>query len=214
MDDMIQKKHITQPTVIQTAEKSVYIENKPGSTVNVTINSPTPMKLDPTLTASNNTCMSIVQSLSHEYYSLIVFIDPNHIMDENVAWAGVARSPFRKGAVLPDILQAQKNKSSYHLKTALKNIPAIICYENTEFNGQTDPKQKATLAYINDIRQDEKEILIYYTPICKFPQQLLNDNRTIFEIYRYGGLCSLNESGWSIRNINIFDALEEVGVSI
>ena len=77
MDDIIQKKHITQPTVIQTAEKSVYIESKENATVNLTINMPQGTQIG--MFSSNGTTNDgkpSIQGLSHEYYNLIVLTIP------------------------------------------------------------------------------------------------------------------------------------------
>ena len=90
MDDIIQKKHITQPTVIQTAEKSVYIESKENATVNLTINMPQGTQIGMLSSTGFANDTPTIQGLSHEYYNLIVFDDPDIELPANVAWVSVS----------------------------------------------------------------------------------------------------------------------------
>ena len=117
MDDIIQKKHITQPTVIQTAEKSVYIESKENATVNLTINMPQSTRLG--MLASNgsaNDNKPTIQGLSHEYYNLIVFDDPDIELPANVAWVSISRSPYNPKNWIPDEIKKSGRDSDRIIK--------------------------------------------------------------------------------------------------
>jgi len=217
MDDIIQKKHITQSTVIQTAEKSVYIESKENATVNLTINMPQSTRLG--MLASNgsaNDNKPTIQGLSHEYYNLIVFDDPDIELPANVAWVSVSRSPYNPENWIPNEIKKSGRSADRIIKKELLKIPAVICYENTDYHCKTSPTHKATLAYITDVERDDKTLYVYFKPICLFYQQLLNDNLGVFglSVSNNGAICELNTSHWSIKERNIFKALKKVGVVI
>ena len=216
MDDIIQKKHITQPTVIQTAEKSVYIESKENATVNLTINMPqgTHVGAFSSNVSANDT--PTIQSLSHEYYNLIVFDDPDIELPANTAWVSVSRSPYNPEIWVPDEIKKSGRSDDRIIKKELLKIPAVICYENTDYHCKTSPTHKATLAYITDVERNDKTLYVYFKPICLFYQQLLNDNLGVFglSVSNNGAICELNTSHWAIKERNIFKALKKVGVVV
>ena len=217
MDDIIQKEHITQPTVIQTAEKSVYIESKENATVNLTINMPQGKQIGMfSSTGTTNDGKPSIQGLSHEYYNLIVFDDPDIELPANVAWVSVSRSPYNPKNWIPDEIKKSGHSADRIIKKELLKIPTVICYENTDYHCKTSPTHKATLAYITDVERDDKTLYVYFKPICLFYQQLLNDNLGVFglSVSNNGAICELNTSHWSIKERNIFKALKRVGVVV
>ena len=217
MDDIIQKKHITQPTVIQTAEKSVYIESKENATVNLTINMPQGKQIGMfSSTGTTNDGKPSIQGLSHEYYNIIVFDAPDIELPANVACVSVSRSPYNPENWIPDEIKKSDRSADRIIKKELLKIPAVICYENTDYHCKTFPTHKATLAYITDVERDDKTLYVYFKPICLFYQQLLNDNLGVFglSVSNNGAICELNTSHWSIKERDIFKALNRVGVVV
>ena len=193
MDDIIKRTHIVQPAVIQTAEKSVYIESKENATINLTINMPHGTQIGMLSSTGSANDTPTIQGLSHEYYNLIVFDDPDIELPANVAWVSVSRSPYE-----------------------LLKIPAVICYENTSYHCKTDPNHKAMLAYITDVERNDDILYVSFTPICLFHQQLLNENLGVFglSVSSNGAICELNTSHWAIKERNIFRSLKGVGVVV
>lgn len=217
MDDIIKRTHIVQPAVIQTAEKSVYIESKENATVNLTINMPQGTQLPSiTQTSTIDSGKTTIASLSHEYYNLIVFTDDDFELPVHTAWASVSRSPYNRENWIPDEIKKSGRDSDRIIKRELLKIPAVICYENTDSHCRTSPTHKATLAYITDIERDNKMLYIYFKPLCLFHQQLLNDNLGIFglSVSSKGAICELNTSHWAIKERDIFRSLKRVGVVV
>ena len=216
MDDIIQKKHITKPTVIQTAEKSVYIESKENATVNLTINMSQGTQIGAFSPNGSDNNTPTIQGLSHEYYNLIVFDDPDIELPANTAWVSVSRSPYNPEIWIPDEIKKSGRSADRIIKKELLKIPAVICYENTYYQCKTSPTHKATLAYITDVERDDKTLYVYFKPICLFYQQLLNDNLGVFglSVSNNGAICELNTSHWAIKERNIFKALKKVGVVV
>ena len=172
MDDIIKRTHIVQPAVIQTAEKSVYIESKENATINLTINMPQGTQIGMLSSTGSANDTPTIQGLSHEYYNLIVFDDPDIELPANVAWVSVSRSPYDPEQWIPDEIKKSGHSTDRIIKKELLKIPAVICYENTSYHCKTDPNHKAMLAYITDVERNDDILYVSFTPICLSHQQL------------------------------------------
>ena len=216
MDDIIKRTHIVQPAVIQTAEKSVYIESKENATINLTINMPQGTQIGMLSSTGSANDTPTIQGLSHEYYNLIVFDDPDIELPANVAWVSVSRSPYDPQQWIPDEIKKSGHSTDRIIKKELLKIPAVICYENTSYHCKTDPNHKAMLAYITDVERNDDILYVSFTPICLFHQQLLNENLGVFglSVSGNGAICELNTSHWAIKERNIFRSLKRVGVVV
>ena len=201
MDDIIKRTHIVQPAVIQTAEKSVYIESKENATINLTINMPQGTQIGMLSSTGSANDTPTIQGLSHEYYNLIVFDDPDIELPANVAWVSVSRSPYEPQQWIPDEIKKSGHSTDRIIKKELLKIPAVICYENTSYHCKTDPNHKAMLAYITDVERNDDILYVSFTPICLFHQQLLNENLGVFglSVSSNGAICELNTSHWAIK---------------
>ena len=216
MDDIIKRTHIVQPAVIQTAEKSVYIESKENATINLTINMPQGTQIGMLSSTGSANDTPTIQGLSHEYYNLIVFDDPDIELPANVAWVSVSRSPYDPQQWIPDEIKKSGHSTDRIIKKELLKIPAVICYENTSYHCKTDPNHKAMLAYITDVERNDDILYVSFTPICLFHQQLLNENLGVFglSVSSNCAICELNTSHWAIKERNIFRSLKGVGVVV
>ena len=216
MDDIIKRTHIVQPAVIQTAEKSVYIESKENATINLTINMPQGTQIGMLSSTGSANDTPTIQGLSHEYYNLIVFDDPDIELPANVAWVSVSRSPYDPEQWIPDEIKKSGHSTDRIIKKELLKIPAVICYENTSYHCKTDPNHKAMLAYITDVERNDDILYVSFTPICLFHQQLLNENLGVFglSVSSNGAICELNTSHWAIKERNIFRSLKRVGIVV
>ena len=216
MDDIIKKTHIAQPAVIQTAEKSVYIESKENATINLTINMPQGTQIGMLSSTGSANDTPTIQGLSHEYYNLIVFDDPDIELPANVAWVSVSRSPYDPQQWIPDEIKKSGHSTDRIIKKELLKIPAVICYENTSYHCKTDPNHKAMLTYITDVERNDDILYVSFTPICLLHQQLLNENLGVFglSVSSNGAICELNTSHWAIKERNIFRSLKRVGVVV
>ena len=216
MDDIIKRTHIVQPAVIQTAEKSVYIESKENATINLTINMPQGTQIGMLSSTGSANDTPTIQGLSHEYYNLIVFDDPDIELPANVAWVSVSRSPYDPEQWIPDEIKKSGHSTDRIIKKELLKIPAVICYENTSYHCKTDPNHKAMLAYITDVERNDDILYVSFTPICLSHQQLLNENLGVFglSVSSNGAICELNTSHWAIKERNIFRSLKRVGIVV
>ena len=163
MSKELQKDSGVQPSVVQNSERSVYIENRDGGTVNLNYNYPQASVTGEMLMA--------IQSFSKDYYQLIV---TGHDIFTNNSIVVTTDRALTEGTVPPELLRTHSVLTDDAIERML-TLPAIICNENTQYNGSTDPNQKAIYAYVKKIKKCGKEIKIYFQPINFFAQHTLNE---------------------------------------
>lgn len=202
MSNEIQKAPSIQPSVTQTAERSVYIENRDGGTVNLNYNFPQ--------TSVTGEMLMAIQSFSKNYYQLIV--TGHDIFTSNSIVVTTDRA-LTEGIVPPELLRTHSTLTEEAIAEMLK-LPAVICNENTEYYGQTDIAQKAIYAYIRKIKKCGKEIKIYFQPIIFFAQKMLNEYAIDFGINTGSALMDLNKSRWYIKKVNLFEAFKDAHIDV
>ena len=202
MSNEIQKASRVLPSVVQTAERSLYIENRDGGTVNLNYNFPQ--------TSVTGEMLMVVQSFSKEYYQLIV---TGHDIFTNNSIVVTANCALTQGNVPPELLRTHSTLTPDAIERMLV-LPAVICNENTQYYGSTDPQQKAIYAYVKNIKKCGKEIKIYFQPISFFAQQILNEYAINFSINTDCALTDLNKSRWYIKQVNLFEAFRDANIDV
>ncbi len=149
-----------------------------------------------------------IRNFSQEYYQLIVTGD--EILEESSLIIPAERALI-KGTV-PDEIYENCSSLSPAGQEMLKKIPAIICNENTDYHGKTDPEQSAIYARIEKIKVGSGGIKLYYKPLDLFPQRILNENSIDFGIRCDSAITELNRCAWSVKKVNLFEAFEDVGL--
>lgn len=202
MSNEIQKASGVHPSVVQTAERSMYIENRDGGTVNLNYNFPQ--------TSVTGEMLMAVQSFSKDYYQLIV--TGHDIFTSNSIVVTTDRA-LTEGNVPPELLRTHSTLTDEAIERILL-LPAVICNENTQYYGKTDQQQKAIYAYVKKIKKCGKEIKIYFQPISFFAQQILNECSIDFGINTGSALTDLNKSRWYIKKVNLFEAFQDAHINV
>lgn len=190
----------------QTGTNNVAVANQPGGTVNFTYNINYPHAVD-----SSAEQMIAIQSFSKEYYQLIV------TCEEDVFSTGVvsviASRALTKYNVPSEIFERCSTLTEEGI-AELKRFPAIICQENTEMKGVTSPNQFCMLSYIQKVMVVGKNIKIAFKPIAPIQQVKLCDKRNamFFDLNMDCAITDLNQSAWSVRKVNVFEAFKEAGI--
>ncbi len=200
MNNELQKISGIQPSVVQNAERSIYIENRDGGTVHLHCNNP---RTDVTAEM-----MMAIQSFSKDYYQLIVTSQDIFTSNSIVVTTECALS---KGIVPPELLRTHSVLTDDAIKR-MRLLPAIICNANTDYYGRTDSNQQVLYAYIKGIRKCGKEIMIYFQTISSFSQRTLNACAMHFGINVECAKTDLNKFLWYIKKINLFEAFHEAHV--
>lgn len=154
--------------------------------------------------------MLAIQSFSREYYQLIVTSEDD-IFTTNVVSVLASRALTKYNA--PDEIFSRCSSLSDEGIAELKTFPAIICRENTELKGITDPNQVAIYAYIKKVKVEGRSIKIAFQPIALIPQTILCDkkNAVFFDLNMDCAITDLNRSEWSVHKTNLFEAFDEAG---
>ena len=202
MSNELQKASSVQPSVVQNAERSVYIENRDGGTINLNYNYPQ--------TSVTGEMLMAIQSFSKDYYQLIV--TGHDIFTSNSIVVTTDRA-LTEGNVPQELLRTHSTLTDDAVERML-TLPAVICNENTEYYGSTDSQQKAIYAYVRKIKKCGKEIKIYFQPIYFFAQQTLNEYAIDFGINTGSALTDLNKSRWYIKKVNLFEAFQDAHIDV
>lgn len=197
----------TATTLQQTGKNNLHVTNEAGGVVNVNYTISTPMY------AGSNSAeqMIAIQTFSREYYQLIVTCD-EEVFTTNVVTVQASRA-LTKYNVPTEIFERCSTLSDTGIEE-LKRFPAIVCRENTELKGVTDPNQWAMYAYIKKVRVEGKQIKIVFQPIAPIHQQKLCDRRNavFFDLNMDCAITDLNHSAWSVHKTNLFEAFREAGI--
>lgn len=196
----------TAPALQQMGTNNVAVSNQPGATVNFTYNIHYPQSAD-----STAEMMIAIQSFSTEYYQLIVTCDEDVFKDGVVSV--IANRALTKYNVPSEIFEKCSALTEDGIEE-LKRFPAIICQENTEMKGVTSPNQFCMLCYIQKVMAAGKNIKIAFKPIAPIQQIKLCDKRNamFFGLNMDCAITDLNQSAWSVRKINVFEAFKEAGI--
>ena len=187
--------------VSQTGENNFFIENH--ADIHVHVDSPQVI----TYELNGNDWMAI-QNFHRQYYQLLVTCED--IMEQNYVTPLANRSLVK--TAVPDEIFDSCSTLSPTGQDILKTIPAIICHENTEYNGITDPNQMAIYGRILKINRLGKENKVYFKIIRMFPQHLLCDHCLDFDLNMDCAITDLNSSAWTVHKIDLFNAFESAGL--
>ena len=149
-----------------------------------------------------------IQNFRRQYYQLLVTCED--IMEQNYVTPLANRSLVK--TAVPDEIFDSCSTLSPTGQDILKTIPAIICHENTEYNGITDPNQMAIYGRILKINRLGKENKVYFKIIRMFPQHLLCDHCLDFDLNMDCAITDLNYSAWTVHKIDLFCAFESAGL--
>ncbi|MBR3742402.1 MAG: hypothetical protein IKN04_18425 [Clostridia bacterium] len=94
---------------------------------------------------------------------------------------------------------------------ALTNIPSIFTTVNRR-ERRTDPEHQALLGRITGIRLQRHDVRFQWKPYCMFPQQVLNQNESLFDIWTAPATNELSDEHWTIKQIPLLKRLQSVGV--
>ena len=154
--------------------------------------------------------MFAIQSFSREYYQLIVTCEED-VFTTNVVSVLASRALTKYNT--PDEIFSRCSSLSDEGIAELKTFPALICRENTEHKGITDPNQFAIYAYIKKVKIEGRSIKIAFQPLGLIPQSVLcnKKNAVFFDLNMDCAITDLNHSEWSVHKTNLFEAFDEAG---
>lgn len=209
MSNEIQKISESHPAVLQTGERSMFIVNNTGGVINLAY---TPAK--PQVTSRK--LLEIIQNFSQEYYQLLVYgstkLGVPYVGSMDSVTYAVDRMIWND-YMPPELYRGNTRLSDETISNMLR-LPAIICNENTDYNGITNPEQKAIYGYISKIMKTIDGVKVSYRQIQLFPQHVLNEYSIDFGINIGKGITDLNHSAWYVNKVNLFEAFREAHIDV
>lgn len=200
-----QQNGLTTAPVTQTGEKNVHVTNQAGGTINFNIY--------PQVGAdASSESMMRIQAFSKEYYQLLVTCEED-VFTSNIITISAGRA-LTQGYAPSEIFERCATLTDAGIEE-LKKFPAIICRENTELDGVTDPNQMCVYAYIRRVMKAGRNIKVAFQPIAPMFQRILCDKRNaiFFDLNMECAITDLNHSAWYVHKANLFEAFDEAGLT-
>lgn len=129
---------------------------------------------------------------------------------------GAVIASFRKVDALkdtePDIVRNLTSLGEREL-SCIRCYPTIVAMRNARY-GTTTPGSILYYGFINSIQMSETSVVFGFTKLHDIPQAIFVDNAVGFGI---GKACAYNEFDhphWSVKHINVVDALRSQGVQV
>ena len=120
-----------------------------------------------------------------------------------------------KDCALNDYIQKEVRERFLSLtpvdQMTLTNIPSIFATVNRT-ERRTDPEHQALLGRITGIRLQHHDVRFQWKPYCMFPQQVLNQYESLFDIWTAPATNELSDEHWTIKQIPLLKRLQSVGV--
>ena len=95
----------------------------------------------------------------------------------------------------------------------IKTYPALFACENYQY-GHTSEDQTAYFGLIVDIKVQENGANVYYQLLSPIQQQRLNEIAYNLAIKGTSSFNELNRTHWTIKQINLIEALRDAGISV
>ncbi len=150
---------------------------------------------------------------SFDHYNLIVYGDDPKVFRQQ---GHITLEKDR--CLVEDAYISPEQKEKYYRLTEenieeLKSFPCIFASEN-KYYGRTDNNHYAFVGYLEDVKIRSNGIELYCSDlILAIPQTKLNEVLSTFGICgKKGRFNELNHSHWTVKDINLQEALHDTGM--
>ena len=189
----------------QTGKNNVNVTNQQGGIVNFNYN------IQQGAVIGSAEEMMAVHRFSKQYYQLLVTCEES-VFKDNIVTVSADRALCQR-LVPPEIFERCSGLTEDGIKE-LQTFPALICRENTELRGVTDPEQMGMYAYIRRVMKVGRDIKVAFQPIAPFFQAKLRKkkNAIYFDLNMDCAVTDLNHSAWSVHKVNLFEAFDQAQI--
>lgn len=196
---------IPAASVEQNGKNNMNLTNMAGGVVNVNYN------FYPGSSEDSAEMMMAIRRFSKKYYQLLVTTEED-VFKNNIVTVSADRA-LTQYYVPPEIFERCSSLTDEGIEE-LKTFPAIVCRENTDFNGVTDPDQMAIYCYVTRVKKEGRFIKVAFKPIAPFFQIKICEEKVAiyFDLTMDCALTDLNHSAWSVHKANLFEAFKEAGI--
>ena len=146
-------------------------------------------------------------SPSREYYNLFV------IGDEQFATGSFT---VAKDTALVTYIEPEVKKKFFRIRSSsvvrqILTLPSLFMSENRDFK-ESRPGQKAILGRVTDIEIKTNDIKISFELEIQLFQQVITDISQSLGISGNPGLSELNNTHWTIKQIDLLQVLADAGI--
>lgn len=198
-----------ETAVQQNGDRSVAVIAQPGSIINIA--GAPPQQMPGSSSGGSAAQLMGIESFSTDYYQLLVTTQQDvfstcvvHMRSDRALSAyNVPKEIFSRCSELtPEGIRE------------LMGMPAIVCNENTQYDGQTDPGQMAVYGRVTHILTQHGSVDVLFEPIRVFPQAKMCAPRAaaFFGIDIACSITTLNRTAWHVMQRNLFEAFRQAGI--
>ncbi len=154
-------------------------------------------------------CVNQVQiTFDNNFYNLFVVDD----IDLNGSFFTIPKEKALTESVAKDIRSTLAILSPEAIEQ-VKSYPAIFASQNKSY-GATDKEHLAYLGFISDVRVERTAIKVFFTKLNAFPQQYINERIADFGLEGVPAYNELDNTHWSVKNLNVVEVLRSAGFQI
>ena len=191
-------------TINQYGEKNLHVDH--AENVNHTVN----LNVTYMIRSLGQKPVQVTQTLNRDYYNLFVIGGEEFYNDHFLVPKDRA---LIQGTLADDLFGRLSALTSDAIKE-IKTFPALFASENTNYWGKTDTQQQTIYGLVTDIKLQGNGIKIYFQPFTYIDQQTINNIAFELGIGNRTAITELNRTHWTIKRINLIEALTDAGISV
>ena len=150
--------------------------------------------------------------ISQEYYNLFVIGVEEY--EKNYFFVEPDRAVSKYERTAPEIVEQFGSLNDWAV-AQIKTFPSIFAAESRFINYQIDPNQKAYLGFVKKVKVQQNNLIkIHFEKLQSVSQQTLLNLMSELEIVGRPRCSELERTHWAIKNINLIEILEDVGINM
>lgn len=154
----------------------------------------------------------IPAQISREYYNLFVIGVEEY--EKNYFFVAPDRAVSKYERTAPEIVEKFGSLNDWAV-AQIKTFPSIFASESRFINYQIDPNQKAYLGFVKKIKVQQNNLIkIHFEKSQSVHQLTLLNLMSELEIVGRPRCSELERTHWAIKNINLIEILEDVGINM
>ena len=150
--------------------------------------------------------------ISRTYYNLFVIGTEEY--EKNYFFVEPARAVSKYERTAPEIVE-QFGRLDAESIAQIKTFPSIFAAESRFINYTIDPTQTAYLGFVKEVKVQQNNLIkIHFEKLQSVSQQTLLNLMSKLEIVGRPRCSELERTHWAIKNINLIEVLEDVGINM
>ena len=150
--------------------------------------------------------------ISRTYHNLFVIGTEEY--EKNYFFIEPDRAVSKYERTAPEIVE-QFGRLDAESIAQIKTFPSIFAAESRFINYTIDPTQTAYLGFVEDVKVQQNELIkVHFGKSKKIFQSVLYNLKSELEIFGRPHCSEFERTHWAIKNINLIEVLEDVGINM